>query len=195
MNLTAPPPNTVLVLACFKPGESLKNADVRERSSLDSEQVEYALRGLSKTGKLIRAGRGRYVLSPQPSARPHQKGSRLATSAAIARVMSDGRSYAIAELAAMTGLPREIVTAALSRMARQKRAVSEPVRYALTPEGMDRSIRKPRTETRRLQLKAARQANKRAAEREEARQQADAIVAQAKAKPHALHSIWGGVNA
>lgn len=108
----------------------------------------------------------------------------------LTKIMADRQAYSIAELMDITGKSRTEVTSALIGLSRQNRAQSDPVRYRLTAEGLEASARKPRTSPRRLELKAERYAKKKAAEREEVRKQADGIVAQAMAKPHALHSVW-----
>ena len=115
----------------------------------------------------------------------------MTLTATLTRIMADGRPYSISDLMEKTGKQRKHVAHALQGLLKQSCVKSDPVRYSLTAAGLEKSVREPKTDPRRLALKAAREARNRAA-----RQDADGIVAQAKAKPHALHGIWGGaVNA
>ena len=111
----------------------------------------------------------------------------------ILRILAKSRDPMKAEaFAAITGEPLDKVVRSLRGCVIHRYMLYRNGCYECTLTGAVRAKWEPKTDPRRLALKAARLAKKRAAEREDlARKQADGIVAQAMAKPHALHGIWG----
>jgi len=101
----------------------------------------------------------------------------------IVRILTDGVARSNDELAEMTGRTREEVRWALIGLKQHKFAVSEPVRYRITPAGMKRAEWKIKDPARQAYLAEYRV-------RRKERQREKAAAAAALTNQHPIAMAW-----
>lgn len=79
----------------------------------------------------------------------------------IIDILADGKPRSVAELMALSGLPRDKVRNAITALTHREMAGAEPVRYSLTARGAQRIGWRPLTRQERVDLCNARQKRKR----------------------------------